>query len=151
MRTRTALVTALAAGLAASSFETPSAHAVYGAWKRIISFQSKQDLFYNYYEGPNPSGTATGMYVSPRPVPPHVGWTYTTYQPYMPHEYLYKHTRSHYAWNPGAGWSRSKIRYRTHGLRLQHMAYNANGEDNWPHYFPGTGGYYWNHFRLWPN
>jgi hypothetical protein len=143
MTTRTAFVAALAASVAAASLEAPSAHA-YGLGRRVISYQSKQDLFYNYYVGPNPSGTAAQMYVSPRPVPPHVGWTYTTYQPLMPHEYLYKHTRSHYAWNPGAGWSRAKIRYRTCGLYCDHKAWLLNGEDTWPHYWPGVGGYYWN-------
>jgi hypothetical protein len=97
-------------------------------WDRTISFQGKQDLFYNYYEGPNPSGTATAMYISPRPVPPVVGHTYTTYQPLMPHEYLYKHTRSHYAHVPGAGWSRAKVRYRTYGLRLDHMFWKLSGD-----------------------
>jgi hypothetical protein len=148
MRTRTALVAAVAAGLAASSLAVSSARAEYGVWRRTISFQSKQDLFYNNYVGPIPSGTAAAMYVSPRPVPPHVGWTYITYQPYMPQEYLYKHTRSHYAWNPGAGWSRAKIRYRTAGLRLDDWGYRLNGEDEWPHMFPGIGAGYWNHFHL---
>lgn len=103
-----------------------TANAYEGKWKRIISYQNKNDLFNNYQVGPNPSGTAAQMYVSPRPVPPFVGHTYTTYQPLMPHEYLYKHTRSHYAYQPGAGWSRAKIRYRTHGLRLQDIWYNLN-------------------------
>jgi hypothetical protein len=66
------------------------------------------------------------MYPSPRPVPPHVGWTYTTYQPYMPQEYLYRHTRTHYAHVPGAGWSRAKVRYRTYGLRLDDIFYNLS-------------------------
>jgi hypothetical protein len=102
-------------------------------WSRRISYQSKQDLFYNFYEGPNPSGVATAMYVSPRPVPPHVGHTYTTYQPFMPHEYLYRHTRTHYAYNCGAGWSRAKIRYRTYGLWADHWWWIAKGEH--PEYF----------------
>jgi hypothetical protein len=147
MTTRIPLIAALIAGLAAASFDTPSAHAVYGAWRRVISYQSKQDLFYNNYEGPNPSGTATAMYISPRPVPPNVGWTYTTYQPYMPQEYLYKHTRSHYAWNPGAGWSRAKVRYRTFGLRADDIGWKLGGEDTWPHFLPGVGGYYWNRYH----
>ena len=92
-----------------------------GRWKRVISYQDKNDLFANYQVGPHPSGTAAQMYVSPRPVPAHVGHTYTTYQPLMPHEYLHKHTRSHYAYIPGSGWTRSKVRYRTFGLRLQDM------------------------------
>jgi hypothetical protein len=57
----------------------------------------------------------------------HVGHTYTTYQPLMPHEYLYRHTRSHYAYVPGAGWSRAKIRYRTYGLGIQDLAWELSG------------------------
>lgn len=90
-----------------------------GRYKRGISYQDKNDLFYNFYEGPQPSGTAAQMYVSPLPVPAHVGHTYTTYQPLMPHEMMYKHHRTHYAHTPGAGWSRAKIRYHTYGLRFQ--------------------------------
>jgi hypothetical protein len=99
-------------------------------WNRTISYQNKNDLFANYYEGPNPSGTAAAMYISPRPVPVHVGHTYTTYQPYMPHEYLYRHTRTHYGYHPGCGWSRAKIRYRTHGLWLDHWWWIAKGDHN---------------------
>ncbi len=125
MRTRTVTLALVAVSMAAASF-APSARATEGLWKRHISYQDKHDLFYNLYEGPDPSGTAVGMYPSPRPVPPHVGWTYTTYQPYMPHEYLYRHTRSHYAHVPGAGWSRAKVRYRTYGLRLDDVFYNLS-------------------------
>jgi hypothetical protein len=119
---RTALIAATLAGV----WQCGSADAVEGHWKRGISYQSKNDLFYNYQVGPSPSGTAAQMYVSPLPVPAHVGHTYTTYQPLMPHEMLYKHTRSHYAYQQGAGWSRSKVRYRTHGLTLQHMLHHLS-------------------------
>jgi len=57
----------------------------------------QNDLFYNYYTNPNmcdPSGAQ--LYVSPVPVPQQVGHTYITYQPLMPHEFLYKHHRSYY-------------------------------------------------------
>lgn len=123
MTFRPATLALLAAGLTAVTLAARPAR----AWDRVISYQGKQDLFYNFYEGPDPSGTATAMYVSPRPVPAYVGHTYTTYQPLMPHEYLYAHTRSHYAHVPGAGWSRAKIRYRTYGLRLDHMFYTLSG------------------------
>ena len=44
------------------------------------------------------------MYLSPRPTPPLVGHTYITYQPLMPHEFLYRHHRSYYRDNgPYAG------------------------------------------------
>lgn len=126
MRVRFAVLALVAAGFAAGALGDP-ARATEGLWRRIISYQDKKDLFYNYYEGPDPSGTAAAMYVSPRPVPVHVGHTYTTYQPLMPHEYLYKHTRSHYAHVPGAGWSRAKVRYRTYGLRLDDIAWRLSG------------------------
>ena len=126
MSFRPATIALLAFGLAAVALSASTASA-YGPWQRTISYQGKQDLFYNFYEGPDGCGTAAAMYVSPRPVPAFVGHTYTTYQPLMPHEYLYRHTRTHYAHNPGAGWSRAKIRYRTYGLRLDDMLWQLNG------------------------
>jgi hypothetical protein len=57
------------------------------------------------------------MYVAPRPTPPFVGHTWVTYQPFMPHEYLYKHCRSYYTYNRGAGWRRTNVRYGTGCLR----------------------------------
>jgi len=114
--TRASLVACLMAGVWQGC---QPAQAQEGRWKRSISYQDKNDLFANYQVGPYPSGTAAQMYVSPLPVPAQMGHTYTTYQPLMPHEYLYKHTRSHYAYVQGSGWTRSKVRYRTGGLRIQ--------------------------------
>ena len=54
---------------------------------------SQYDLFYNYYVGA--VGQPAQLYVSPRPVPPFVGHTYTTYQPLLPQEFLYKHRRTY--------------------------------------------------------
>ena len=125
MSFRPAALALLAVGLAACASATPPRPMALGS--AVISYQDKQDLFYNFYEGPDPSGTAAAMYVSPRPVPAYVGHTYTTYQPFMPHEYLYRHTRSHYAHTPGAGWSRAKIRYRTYGLRLDDCVVDLSG------------------------
>lgn len=85
--------------------------------KRAISYQHQKDLFYNYYAQPGPyNGAAAGMYPAPGPVPPHVGHTYVTYQPFMPHEMLYHHKRAYYTYNPGAGWRRTNVRYGTCGL-----------------------------------
>ncbi len=50
-------ITALALIAAASFIST--ARAEEGLYKRVISYQNKQDLFYNFYEGPDPSGTTT--------------------------------------------------------------------------------------------
>ncbi len=122
---RAILIVSVVAG-AWQSCQTAQAQGKEGLWQRRISYQHKNDLFANYQVGPNPSGAAAQMYVSPLPVPARVGHTYTTYQPLMPHEYLYKHTRSHYAYQPGCGWSRSKVRYRTFGLNLQDILHDLN-------------------------
>jgi hypothetical protein len=84
--------------------------------KRQKSFQQQKDLFYNYYAQPGPFyNTAGKMYVCPQPVPANVGHTYVTYQPFMPHEYMYHHKRAYYTHNPGAGWTRTNVRYGTCG------------------------------------
>jgi len=66
------------------------------------------DLFYNYYVPPV-GGVATQLYVSPRPTPPLVGHTYITYQPLMPHEFLYPHCRYYSRCHPGGGWTHTMV------------------------------------------
>ena len=64
------------------------------AWAQRPAYVTSQyDLFYNYYVGP--AGQPAQLYVSPRPAPPFVGHTYLTYQPLLPHEFLYKHRRTY--------------------------------------------------------
>jgi hypothetical protein len=114
--------------------------------KRHISYQQQKDLFYNYYAQPGPyNGAAAGMYVSPRPVPANVGHTWITYQPYMPHEFTYKHKRAYYTHTAGAGWRRTNVRYGTLGLRWDNwmtdlrfpMSNNIWALHN-DFYYPGT-------------
>ena len=71
------------------------------------------DLFYNYYS-PAVGYQSVGarMYPCPRPVPPRVGMTYITYQPLMPHEFLYKHKRSYKTIHPNAPNTRTRVRWR---------------------------------------
>ena len=70
------------------------------------------NLFSNYYAAPNCGGVGAQMYLAPGPVPPHVGRTFFTYQPFMPHEMLYKHKRTyHRYYNEGRGLTRTRIRY----------------------------------------
>jgi len=98
-----------------------AAHAAHG-WdgKRTVSYQQQKDLFYNYYAQPGPYYSTPGaLYVSPQPVPARVGHTYVTYQPFMPHEYTYRHHRSYYTYNQGAGWTRTNVRYGTCGNQAQ--------------------------------
>jgi len=65
---------------------------------------SSSDLFYNYYVPPgSPWGVGAEMYLCPRPTPPLVGHTYITYQPLLPHEFLYKHCRSYKTHHPAGG------------------------------------------------
>lgn len=121
------LAVGMLACLVGTVLDSANANAeVEGRYKRVISYQNKGDLFYNFYEGPQPSGTAAQMYVSPLPVPAYVGHSYTTYQPLMPHEMMYHHCRTHYAHTPGAGWSRAKIRYGTRGLKLQDIIHDLS-------------------------
>jgi uncharacterized low-complexity protein len=70
------------------------------------------DLFYNYYAWPSCTGVGAELYVSPRPVPPHVGHTFVTYQPLMPHEFLYEHKRTyHRYYNGGQGLNRTHVKW----------------------------------------
>jgi hypothetical protein len=75
---------------------------------------SRPDLFYNYYVAPvscnGYGGVGAQLYVSPRPTPPLVGHTYITYQPLMPHEFLYKHHRTYTRDNgPYAGVTKTHV------------------------------------------
>ena len=54
------------------------------------------NVFYNHYLHPAADGTAASMYPAPMPVPARVGQTQYTYQPLLPHEYMYRHDRVYY-------------------------------------------------------
>ena len=41
-------------------------------------------------------GLTAGKYNAPHPVPSHVGHSYRTYEPLMPHEMLYEHERNYF-------------------------------------------------------
>ena len=69
------------------------------------------DLFYNYYEPPGCCGVGAEMYPCPRPVPSYVGQTYYTYQPALPQENLYHHTRQYNTYQPCSGWTSTHIQW----------------------------------------
>jgi hypothetical protein len=120
LSTRSGVAVVIAVTAICLSFPLNASAELKAGWngKRRISYQQQKDLFYNYYAQPGPyNGAAAEMYICPRPVPPHVGHTWVTYQPLMPHEFLYRHKRSYYTHNPGAGWRRTNVRYGTLGLR----------------------------------
>ena len=88
------------------------------AWDHIHTVPCRKetyapDLFYNYHVGPNCGATWTaGMYPSPYPTPAVNGGTYYTYQPLLPHEYMYKHERVyHRYYNHGMGLNRTRVTY----------------------------------------
>ena len=66
-------------------------------------------VFANYY-APGDSATAE-LYLCPRPTPPLVGHTWITYQPLMPHEFLYTHHRKYVTINPGARRTVTHVRW----------------------------------------
>jgi len=78
----------------------------------LYRFYGQPDLFYNYYAWPSCTGLGAELYISPRPVPPLVGHTFITYQPLMPHEFMYTHHRTyHRYYNGGQGLNRTKVHY----------------------------------------
>ncbi len=75
--------------------------------------QGQSDLFYNFYTQGDANQINAQMYVAPQPVPPWVGHTWYTYQPLMPHEYLYTHhNRYHQHYDYGRGLNRTKVSYK---------------------------------------
>jgi len=81
------------------------------AWCKPYSEGYGGDLFYNYY-WQGYCDRPVGMYPAPYPTPPLVGHTYVTYQPFYPHEYLYKHHRSYHSYyNGGRGLNRTWVSY----------------------------------------
>lgn len=75
-------------------------------------FYGNPDLFYNFYVGSDCGAVGTQMYLAPHYVPENVGHSWYTYQPFMPHEMLYKHKRVyHRYYNEGRGLTRTSIRH----------------------------------------
>ena len=74
---------------------------------------SQQDLFYNYYVGAPgcPCGPPAQLYLCPRPTPALVGHTYYTYQPFLPHEMLYRHDRTYFRIHPDGTGVKTKVRW----------------------------------------
>jgi hypothetical protein len=84
-------------------------------WNAPQAKADHPDLFYNFYAGPTAGGVGAPaqLYVGPRPTPPMVGHTYITYQPLMPHEFMYHHHRKYYKYYPNGGYTTSCVKYYT--------------------------------------
>ena len=87
-------------------------------------------LFAQYYTQPGASSAHAEMYPAPHPVPAHVGNSYYTYQPLMPHEMMYTHSRNYYNYyaspssfycdmcgghhnRPGYGFNKTTVRWQS--------------------------------------
>lgn len=53
-------------------------------------------IFSQYTTQGSASTATAGMYPAPHPVPSHVGASHYTYQPLMPHEMMYAHSRNYF-------------------------------------------------------
>ena len=70
------------------------------------------DLFYNYYTNGMANRANAQMYMSPLPVPPNVGHTFFTYQPFYPEEMLYwDKNKFHNNYDNGRGMNRTRATY----------------------------------------
>jgi hypothetical protein len=84
---------------------------------------SQPDVFFNLYQ-PNNFGAAAAAYPAPYPTPNWVGHTYYTYQPLMPHEFLYHHHRTyHQYYNGGMGMNRTTVHW--YGTPLKTAAHSV--------------------------
>ena len=54
------------------------------------------NYLFSQYTTQGQGGITAGKYPAPHPVPSHVGHSYYTYQPLMPHEMMYEHQRNYY-------------------------------------------------------
>lgn len=88
------------------------------------------DLFYNYYTEGLANRANAQMYLSPVPVPPNVGHTFYTYQPFLPHHMLYPHVdKYHRYYDGGRGMNRTRASY-------------------WTSAHARTKNFYWNFLRI---
>ena len=86
------VILVLAAVLAATGLLGDASHQALAAGRQRVA----PDLFYNYYVPPGYyGGVGAQLYLCPVPTPPLVGHTYVTYEPLMPHEFLYPHCRKY--------------------------------------------------------
>ncbi len=76
-------------------------------------------LEYNYYYPPPGAGEIAQipaqLYLCPSPYPPpYVGYTWISYPPFQPHEWLWIHRRAYYRVHPGGGMTMTSIRWEYH-------------------------------------
>ncbi len=62
----------------------------------VVAQGSRPNNLFSQYYTQGASSTHAELYPAPHQVPRHVGHTYNTYQPLMPHEHMYAHQRDYY-------------------------------------------------------
>ena len=78
----------------------------------MAAVAASSKICFNYYVPAGPTGGVPAqMYPAPRPTPPHVGHTYVTYQPLMPHEFMTPHHRTYFGYQPDGGYTVTRVRY----------------------------------------
>lgn len=91
------------------------------SWSRPYTEESSPDVFYNFYQ-PGNGGVPAVAFPAPYPTPPRVGHQYTTYQPFMPNEWLYQHHRTYYQpYNMGMGLNRTSVTWHSTPVRNEVM------------------------------
>lgn len=90
----------------------------------------RPDLFYNYYTQGFANRANAQMYLCPHPIPPNVGHTFYTYQPFLPHHMMYPHIdKFHRYYDAGRGMNRTRASY-------------------WTSAHAKAKNFYWNYLRL---
>jgi len=79
-----------------------------GSNEAIAQSPGQAGCYYNYYTASD-DGIAAQMYLCPRPVPARVGYTYITYQPLAPHEFMYRHSRTYLRRNENGRLTRTSV------------------------------------------
>jgi hypothetical protein len=78
----------------------------------VIRHNASDNVFYNGYVAPAGPGTVGAqLYPCPRPAPARVGYTYITYPPLMPQEFLYRHARTYRTPHEDAPPTRTTVRW----------------------------------------
>jgi hypothetical protein len=92
---------------------------------------SANNLFQQYTTS-NGSATA-GMYPAPHPVPNMGAQSYFTYQPLMPHEMMYQHSRNYYNYHNTGGYmggynslNKTKVRWQSGASHIGELPFSTS-------------------------
>lgn len=115
------------ATVAAMSFAAAPVSAQFGQGN------SANNVFSQYYTQPGASTVQAGMYPAPHHVPANVGHTYYTYQPLMPHEMMYQHSRNYYNYYNTGGYyggynalNKTQVRWQSGANHMGPMPFSSN-------------------------